>query len=272
MLTLARAMAKGGSTGDPLPTVFSPLERAGVRPRRGQVTMVVGIPNSGKSAFAQWYASELARRHSLSGLYFSADTDVGTIVRRQLAMLTGQDQRVIEHEMTGPGAGYYEDLLTQVSGIRWVFEASPTLDDIDLEMAAFEELHGVYPDVVYVDNILNVAFDNGDEWSSIRELSKVLHHLARETGCAFFALHHATEATGRPEYPPARKDIQGKIAQMPELILSIARSGGEFRVACTKNRSGPADPTGREYTTLYADLDRMQFLSSRYEAQSAGVA
>lgn len=232
--------------------------------------MIAGIPGAGKTAFAQWYALRLAQQ-GLDGIYFSADSDAGTMTVRAASMLTGHPMTSVEAALATGGEAYYEEILAEIRDLRFVFESSPTLDDIDLEVAAFEETYGKYPDTIWIDNILNVAFDNGDEWSSIRELSKVLHHIARKTGSAVFCLHHASESEGKPNLPPARKLLQGKISQMPELILTLARQDDELRVACVKNRSGWADATAQQYLTLWASMERMQFFDSKYQAIAAGV-
>jgi hypothetical protein len=73
--------------------------------------------------------------------------------------------------------------------------------------------------------------------------------------------------------PPSRKAIQGKIAQLPEMILTVAlvSQTGEFRVACVKNRFAQNSADGSQYVTLYADPSRMTMYAtkqSQYIAES----
>ena len=65
--------------------------------------------------------------------------------------------------------------------------------------------------------------------------------------------------------PPSRKAIQGKIAQLPEMIITVALvpQSGEFRVACVKNRFAANSADGSKYVTLWADASRMTMYSDR---------
>ena len=78
-------------------------------------------------------------------------------------------------------------------------------------------------------------------------------------------LHHTSENEGRADLPPSRKAIQGKIAQLPELILTVALVShtGEFRVACVKNRFAANSADGSKYVTLWADASRMTMYADR---------
>jgi len=86
-----------------------------------------------------------------------------------------------------------------------------------------------------------------------------------------FLLHHTSEGEGRPELPPSRKSIQGKISQLPEMILTVAldHETSEYRVACVKNRFAKNSASGADYTTLHADASRMTLYNDR---QSVRVA
>jgi RecA-family ATPase len=119
--------------------------------------------------------------------------------------------------------------------------------------------------MIIVDNAMNVVSLHNDEWAGLREIAKAMHHIARETDAAVMLLHHTTEAEGRPDMPPSRKAIQGKIAQLPEMILTVALvpANGEFRVACVKNRFAANSADGSKFVTLWADASRMTMYSDR---------
>lgn len=192
-------------------------------------------------------------------MYFSADTDVSTTRVRAAAHLAGAPVRQVEAELALPDAReYYEDVLSDADHIRWCFDSAPSLDDIAIEIAAFTELWGVPPAMVIVDNLMDVAIEDATEWAAMRKVAKVLKYEARETGAAFLVLHHCSEGEGDPSTPPARRAIQGKVSQLPALILTIANTGGDMRIACVKNRHGKADPTANTYVTLRSNLDRME--------------
>ena len=130
---------------------------------------------------------------------------------------------------------------------------------------------GEYPHLIIVDNLMNVVSLHENEWTGLRDIAKSMHHMARETDAAVFILHHTSENEGRPDVPPARKAIQGKVSQLPELILTVALvpSTGEFRVAPVKNRFGANTPTGEDYITLWADPARMVVYNDRNQAYVA---
>lgn len=228
--------------------------------------MMAGPPNGGKSFLALWYLL----RAGCPSLYFSADTDPLTTLTRATAMLTGQKTDDIERELeTEDGREHIEDLLArEVPFVKFCFDPTPTLDDIDLEIRAYEEMLGCPPEIIVVDNLMNVQAERDDEWGGLREISKALHHIARSTGAGVIALHHTSESEGRPNKPAARKAIQGKIAQLPELILTTAMEpvADRLHVACVKNRSGVHDPTGDNYVSLFTDLPRMQLFDTQQAA------
>lgn len=263
MLRLTQALGQTTSAGRPLPDLFLCLSRAGVRPRRGQVTMIAGPPNGGKSMLALHYVL----KHKLRTLYVSADTDPFTTVLRSGAILTGDRVDDVETGMSGPGSAYYEDELGGMDNVMFSFDPSPTLDDIDLDVMAFEELWGSPPEVLVIDNLMNVVAEHESEYAGMREISKALHHIARRTEAGIFILHHTSESEGKPNFPASRKAIMGKINQLPEMILTVALDSysGEYRIACVKNRSGKHDATGENYWTLYADPSRMALFEERQE-------
>jgi replicative DNA helicase len=250
--------------GHPLPPIFPVLDQAAIKFRRGQVALIVGQPNAGKSLLALHYAV----KHNLPTLFFSADTDEITTAHRAAAMLTGEKVDDIERRINNGWADHYEQVLDELDNVRFCFNPSPTLDDIDLEIMAFDETWGRTPELVIVDNLMNVVAEHDNEFAGMREIAKAFHHIARESQASVIVLHHTSEAEGNPSDPPARRAIMGKISQLPELILAVAMNpmNGEYKVACVKNRSGPQDATGRTFHTLYVDPSRMQLFGSWDEA------
>ena len=199
-------------------------------------------------------------------LYISADTDAYTTAIRAAAMVTGHQTSTVEEAFsTGHGKDFYQDELASIHHLQFDFAPSPTLDEIDLAIRAYGESYGEYPHMIIVDNAMNVVSMHNDEWSGLREIAKAMHHIARETDAAVLLLHHTSEAEGKPDLPPSRKSIQGKIAQLPEQILTVALLpwSGEFRIACVKNRFAKHSASGDKYVTLWADASRMSLYSDR---------
>ncbi len=151
MLRLDRAWKTAHTLAQPLPTVWKDLDAKGIKFRRGQVCMVAAAPNAGKSMFALVYAIKA----KVPTLFFSADTDTATVMLRAAAHLAGHTQETVENQMSiNPDA--YEENLQAISHIQWVFDSSPNLDDIEAEVKAYIELYGIAPQLIVVDNLMNV--------------------------------------------------------------------------------------------------------------------
>jgi hypothetical protein len=181
-------------------------------------------------------------------------------------MVTGHKVATVEEAFaSGAGQDFYGEQLESVKHLQFDFYPSPTLDEIDLSIRAYAEAYGEYPHMIIVDNAMNVVSLHNDEWAGLREIAKAMHHIARETEACVMLLHHTSENEGRTDLPPSRKAIQGKIAQLPELILTVALVGhtGEFRVACVKNRFAANSADGSKYVTLWADASRMTMYADR---------
>lgn len=163
--------------------------------------------------------------------------------------------------MQSGASEYYEEVLQELQDVRFVFDGGPTLEDIDLEVSAFNEVYGQPPELIVVDNLINVQCDDGDEFRGLRIVEQALHQLAIATGACVLVLHH-TEEDGSTAPPPRRK-IFGKITRRVAMILTLGREGAMFGVACVKQRSGPADATGGNAIWLHADFEHMQFTDER---------
>lgn len=268
MLSLSQAAAKNINDVAILPDLFGPLQEHGIRFRRGQLTMIAGAPNAGKSLLALFMAVHM----KVPTLYISADTDAYTTAIRAAAMVSGSTVASVEEAFqTEVGVEFYQSELESISHLRFDFAPSPTLDEIDLSLRAYAEAFGEYPHLLIVDNAMNVVSMHENEWSGLREIAKAMHHIARETDAAVFLLHHTSEAEGSADMPPSRKAIQGKISQLPEMILTVALipHTGEFKVACVKNRFAKNSASGADYVSLWSDASRMNIYSHRQTNYSA---
>ena len=260
MRTLAKVATRKGDAGHPLPNIFRCWEQWKFRPRRAQVTEVVGPPGGGKSALTFYYCIRQAERHDITTLYFSADTDDFTMAKRGGATLLRETQDAIEERLNNYDPKMTEILTPLSSKIRFSFETDPDYEHMEREVIAFEAMFGDYPDIIVVDNLMNVSTESLDEWAGMKEVTKACHRLARQTGSAVFILHHANESSVKNSVMPAKRaDIAGKVAQMPENILTVALdpAAGVIRMAAVKNRTGPSDPNAESYMELPIDLSRM---------------
>jgi energy-coupling factor transporter ATP-binding protein EcfA2 len=242
--TLVRSVGRADIGGEPLPSVFRAFENNKIILRRAEVSMLAGTPGVGKSTLAL----ALALKMKVPSLYISADTNAHTMAMRLASMISGKNQTDVE-QLMNVDYGWTKATLAKGSHIVWSFESSPTLQDIDEEVQAFEELWGCPPTAIFVDNLMDIATDGGEEFASMRAIMKELKYLARATNAAIIILHHTSEAvSGDPCQP--RSALQGKVAQLPALICTLGVVGTSMAVAPVKNRYGRADASANLLTWL----------------------
>ena len=266
MRTLGQVLEHQGPTGAVLPEILPTLTHRGIRLRRGQVTMAVAQPNGGKSLFSLWYAVTSGVRC----LFVSADTDPHTTLLRALAISLQKTTDEVEGLVLSDRSKLRE-AVSDLSVIRFAFDPSPTLEDIDLEVQAYEEVFGAYPELIVVDNLMNVLSVTESEWQGMRETMSFMHVLARKTESCVLILHHVSENDSKAHFPAPRRAIQGKVSHLAEQILSLAMepSAGVMRVACVKNRHGMHDANAEDFETVYVDPPRMTLYSTMQEMQMA---
>lgn len=250
-----------GSAGDPLPPVFQALEAKGTQFLRGQLALVCAGPGTGKSALVL----TMAIKSGVPTLYFSADSDPFTQLSRMVAIQTGWPMyRAADLVRTTDLQEVAEELNLP---IRFKYEASPTLDDIEMGMEAYRELmDDRFPDLVVVDNITNVragGLNDDDPFQGLEPLMEYLHKMARDTGACVVGLHHVTGPYNDADKPIPLSGIKGQIGRIPELILTLHRVSQEFgpdslRVSTVKNRAGIANPSGLDFAELEFIGDTMQ--------------
>ena len=126
----------------------------------------------------------------------------------------------------------------------------------------YEELLGEPPTLVILDNISDIAHENGDEYSSLRSLMRELKRWARTSNACFVALHHTSEGVSGNPCPP-RSSVHGKISQKPALVLTIGQAyQGFMPIAPVKNRSGFSDKSGGTAAWLAYDPATMTLRDS----------
>lgn len=259
MLRLSRAWQSTNIKATPLPDVWKSLNstEVNVKFRRGQVCMVAAAPNAGKSMFALVYAIKA----NIPTLFFSADTDTATVMIRTAAHLSGHSQLTVETNLQN-NPRHYQEYLSKMQNIQWVFDSSPSLDDIEMEIKAYIELYGIAPELIVIDNLMNVAAETDNEWAGLRAIMMELHDMARKTEACVLVLHHVSEQSeyGSPTMPPPRRAIHGKVSQLPAIILTLGYdpSQGMLRVAAVKNRFGPHYADASRWATLFTNFAACQ--------------
>jgi len=257
VLNLSRAWSGVLTKATPLPDVWDGLKAEGIKFRRGQVCMVAAAPNAGKSMFALIYAIKA----KVPTLFFSADTDTTTVMMRSVSHLSGHSQVTVEANLSD-NSHYYNAHLHKLSHIKWVFDSSPNIDDLELEIRAYVELFGQPPELIVIDNLMNITAETDNEWAGLRAIMMELHDMARKTEACVLVLHHVSEQSeyGSPSEPPHRRAIHGKVSQLPALILTLGYGPGQgvLKVAAVKNRFGPHQPDGKKYVQLLVNYAAVQ--------------
>jgi AAA domain len=240
--SLRKSLARTGNIGKPLPDPYPQFHNNKVKFRYGGTAMLAGRPGSYKSAFALNLAVFWALQ-GLTGLYLSADSDEFTVSTRTAGIITGVPVEQVEREITHGLGQKYEAAWAELDAIRFVYEQSD-MDGIATEVAAFEAVYGAYPDFIVVDNLIDFA-ERPDDWGGMLLLTKQLNGLARETKAHVCILHHAKREKDKdPSRPPADWEIQGKLTQIPQLVLTVGATRGQLIISPVKNRTGPQDPNG----------------------------
>jgi predicted ATP-dependent serine protease len=218
--------------------VFRVFKEHGIAIRRGEVTMIAGIPGAGKSTLAL----AISLRSRVPTLYVCADTNAHTIATRLYSMVVGVSQRDAEIVMEN-APEQAKDRLKDTRNIFWCFDSSIELDTIDEELKAFEELRGEPPHLMIVDNLIDLT-GGVVETAAAQEALQALKLFARENNTAVVVLHHTKEGyPGNPCQPMSA--VQGMVNQTPALILTVGQAAGNmFGVAAVKNRYGKSDNAG----------------------------
>jgi hypothetical protein len=270
MRSLLQVVGVESPAGHMLPEILPQLTTAQVVFRQAQLHLIAAQPGGGKTMLALWYAI----KSKTPCLYFSADSDSRTMALRAGAILMDRSVSDVERMMDSEASVLLEDALAEgASHIRFSFDPSPSLQDIEEEVEAWIELHGSAPTAIYIDNLMNVAAVSDNEWTALRDAMSAFHYMAREHESAFIVLHHVSEneKMSKPNYPAPRKALMGKVSALPELVLSVAldSSANSYRVAVVKNRHGKADPNAEEYVTLAAEPSHMSLYNSTADLHKA---
>lgn len=216
--------------------------------------MIAGPPGAGKSSVAL----AIAVAAKVPTLYVSCDSHESTMALRTISMLTRMPQSEVEQAMLSNPEWASTVIRDHASHIKWMFDASPTLSDLEDEINCYRLVMGDNPQLVVVDNAVDITHESGDEFSSLRSLMREVKWWSRDTGAAFLMLHHTSESYSGNPCPP-RSALHGKISQIPSLVLTLSsEQPGLMAVGAVKNRYGPADASGQTAVWLNYHPSTMQ--------------
>lgn len=248
MSNLTLAMRARGAEGEPLPPVFRQLEVLGAKFRRGQVSLIAAAPGGGKSAVATHIvvnADYTGYGDKVPSLYFSADTDRHTLGVRIGASILQQSLSTVEEMLKTEDSGVWEEIAEATEHITFNFDPAPSLTDIDDEVEAYAVVHGEYPHLIVVDNLMNVTGADGEGTQQFIVQDRVIEWLcqiARQTGAAVIVLHHVKGTYEDGVTPIPFSGLMNNVGKRPRLVITLYRVADNLIGICVvKNSSGRAD-------------------------------
>ena len=236
MPVLSAAHRGGRALADPLPVTNAILQQAGLVFRKGQFSLLAAAPGVGKSLWAM----NLAIFTKVPTLFLSADSDEFTVVTRATAVMTGHTiNQVTENMAQADWEEYYTSSLVPTSHIDWSYRTDIDAEYIANRILAFEEMRGLLPSLIVIDNLDHTVEDENNEYVELRSICKALQKLARDTGAHVMALHHVQGNKTKGNADIEMGDTLYKLEKIPELVLGLSRDG-ERSVTMTvpKNRTG----------------------------------
>ena len=239
MYNLSKFAARTGRIGRPLPDLYPVLKRNKIQFRHGATSMLAGRPGTYKTVIALNLMYGWAKT-GMEILYFCADSDEATVAKRVSSIATGDSADVVEKSFNTNNVGRYETALQPIDGVRFVYRQLD-MEGIANQVFTFEAVYGDFPDVIFVDNLIDFV-PRPDDWGGMLLLTKELKELARETKSHICILHHAKIDGDKDKgTPPKEWEIQGKITQIPETVITVGSRMGIVTLDCVKNRNGPDD-------------------------------
>lgn len=259
MLSLTQASRLKGNAGKKLPDVWSSWETNKITFRRGQLHLIVAAPGVGKSVLTLSYALQA----KVPTLYLSMDTDPFTTCVRAVAAIAKVTLDAAEDGLNSQALFATEALKQANKTLRFAFPASPSTADIFSHIYAYGEAEGVYPELVVIDNLSNIAFES-DEFGEMRTIMADFQTMATKSKAAVVVLHHSTGQYEDGTSIIPQSGVNGKVSKFPSMVLTLSRGGNnELYVSAVKNRFGPADPSGYKVRALLnTDYSRMQVMDS----------
>ncbi|MEV0470736.1 AAA family ATPase [Streptomyces prunicolor] len=253
-----------GAAGEPLPSPFQGLARHEVEFRRGEFSLVAAGPGTGKSLFAL----NLALYGNVPVMYYSADSNAATQLTRATAILTGDNVRDVKRKLLRDDFGEYLAHLAKRWWIRFNYEARPTLKAIELDLRAYFEVFGMFPHLIVVDNITNVAgdapADSAESFTfGLEAMCEYMSDMARYTGAHVLSLHHVIGEYSDGLQPIPLSGVKGKIGRVPNVILTIHKEidgmdGRILHISPVKNREGFEDSSGQTFSSYAFNSTNMQ--------------
>lgn len=259
--TLALNLLSKGPEGESLPTVFRELGMYGANIRKGQLTLVAAGSGVGKSSLITFVAMNMRDREldPIPTLYFSADSDVTTFGIRAGTMAVGNlFTSDVEKLLLSKDPEILSTIQDATSHIWISFDSSPSCVDVEAEIEAYALVNGSYPELIIVDNLMDVRTGMDDRAGQDAVLD-YLKQSARRTQAAVVVLCHVVAAGKSKDehgkvidvdyasgkHPIPLSGIMNKLDKRPRLILTLYEVDENVLGICiVKNNNGRRDADG----------------------------
>ncbi len=199
---------------------------------KGDVVMLLGEPNSGKSMVGMSMAAAIARQDEVLWQTYNIHPNTG----RVLIVDEENPVDVVFRRLRDFGISGHED------NIRYLFHQGVRLDrNAD---SLFEEAAAFKPDLIVLDSLVRLHSKDENSSSDMAILyNDSIKPLARELNCAVLLLHHAGKTDASSSYKRGRGS--GELTASPDVGLDIRPLGdGRFNLVTYKTRrAAKADGT-----------------------------
>lgn len=242
--------ARRRDSGESLPPVFKVLEEHDVRFYRGSVVLVAAAPGVGKSTLVLNYTL----RARVPSLYVCMDTPRKLTVVRSVQTLRGLRQYEAESELEDPESKAWQ-MLADTMHLASFFRGSAQIQDVECMLGAYAEITGSFPQLVIVDNLVNMEREYAEQFQLMSDLDAI----AKAANICIMVLTHV-----KGEYVNGTKQIPlngivNQITQFPHTVLTLHREDGDeslLHLTCVKNRTGPYGLSNMY--TLHSDFSTMR--------------
>lgn len=261
MLNAARALLRSKASGGrefPRVAEFHDVYQLGWQPRYGEMSMVAARSGSGKSTFGLFFAL----RSGLKTLYFSGDMSAFQASVKLACAVRHEDIDTVVSKLDGKERQTILDELP--TNITLVF-GEISYASISKNLDAYVELNNEYPELIVIDNLMDMAGAQGD-YAAQTDAMQWLHVLNRDIDSAIWVMAHATDKGERgrnsPHEPPPRSEIKNGLTEKPETVLTLGLNPhtDALNVAIVKQRLGPSDPSGRQYASVTSVADESRYV------------
>lgn len=269
MRDLARSLH---ATGRPVPVPYRSLSNM-VRPRTGNLLLVIAAGGVGKSAFALDWATSLGS----PALYVSLDTSLVDHGVRLLAKHTGKTTDEIElghDEAPKQWAEKWSTVLEDVQVPTRFCELSNSAREVHELVAAESEYWGEVPKLVVVDNLMDLV-EAEEGASEYRRILGDLKRTAKEFDTLVMVLHHLRRKPPKAgknkdededdvsTHPVNLDDSMYEGDKQAQYVLGLWRpQWNRLAIGVLKNRMGQARRNGALHVSITSDLARMDLRDS----------